>query len=629
MKNFYHAPRLLIIDDNVSIHEDIRKSLDLGRDNTLLDLTKAILVEQQDIQKPEIAPIPFVIDSAYQSDEAVDMVRQSLKTYQPYALAFVDVRMPPGLDGMNTIKKIWKLDPDIQIVICTAYSDYSWDQMNKQLGNKDNYLILKKPFEAIEVRQLAFSLSRKWQLYQQSRIQMNNLESLLKNRSEELKKSEQALLEQTTHDQLTGLPNRDLFVDYAKKTLAEIKSSDECYVGVFCVAINDFQSIKNNYGFQLSDLIIKNIGKKLLKWLDKSAMMVARLDGDTFSMLVKFNRDKNNIIHFTSKLLEVIKPPVEIKNNKVTLSYSIGISIFPLHSTDAMYLLEGAYAALNVAKSLDPNSYKIFDKKFIQKVQKKLQVSNNLRQAIKQKKFTPLYYPIYDLLTNKFLSMSTRLAWKQFEYSYVFLETMMPVIEEIGEVTSMSEWSISTICYQLNTWIKAEIAPGRVAIPIQYKFFRNKNFVTAIEKIINTTNTPATMIEFELTELTVSKLPKSEKRKFVELTNLGFQFVLTDVDMAYINLNLLGQLPFKKIRISKKMIKNIHENKENFAILQTIGNLAKTMHLEVIVDGIETSAELEFLKTHASDIINAYILNKELDVPSCKEFLLRQDEGVC
>jgi two-component system cell cycle sensor histidine kinase/response regulator CckA len=176
--------RILIIDDNLSIHADIRKILG-GEDeqNAELDLTKALLFGETEVSSPRTG---FSIDSAYQGQEGLELVQKAAAEGNPYALAFVDVRMPPGWDGVETIGHLWKSYPELQIVICTAYSDYSWEEMIHKLGHSPNLVVLKKPFDNIEVLQLAHALTDKWHLNRKVRSQLENLDTLVHQRTAEL-----------------------------------------------------------------------------------------------------------------------------------------------------------------------------------------------------------------------------------------------------------------------------------------------------------------------------------------------------------------------------------------------------------------------------------------------------------
>jgi two-component system, cell cycle sensor histidine kinase and response regulator CckA len=194
--------RILVIDDNRAIHDDFRKILSPGTAATAdLDATEAEL-----FGKPAnaIRQTHYEIDSAYQGQEGVLLVQQALQAGRPYAMAFVDIRMPPGMDGVETTQKIWAIDPEVQIVLCTAYADYSWDEMFEKIGNSDGLVILKKPFDTVEALQLAQALTEKWWLHRQSRHKMEELERMVAARTVELR-WKTAFLEAQVNSSIDGI----------------------------------------------------------------------------------------------------------------------------------------------------------------------------------------------------------------------------------------------------------------------------------------------------------------------------------------------------------------------------------------------------------------------------------------
>jgi len=179
--NIFLPYRILVIDDNRAIHEDFRKILAAQQPNGALES-----LEEELFGKPKARSASYELDSAYQGQEGYEKVVASLKSDQRYALAFVDMRMPPGWDGVQTIEKIWQADPEIQVVICTAYSDYSWEEILNKFGAADRLLILKKPFDTAEVCQLACALTKKWHLAKHAHLKLNQLEALVAERMREL-----------------------------------------------------------------------------------------------------------------------------------------------------------------------------------------------------------------------------------------------------------------------------------------------------------------------------------------------------------------------------------------------------------------------------------------------------------
>jgi len=211
-----HTYRILLVDDNPAIHDDFRKILSSSNpagdalESAEIGFFGQIAVKQK---------LPrFEIDSAYQGEEALRLIEKSLVEERPYTMAFMDVRMPPGWDGIQTTVNIWERYPDLQVVICTAYSDYSWDRMVERLGYSDKLLILKKPFDVIEICQFATALTEKWRLHQVARAQTGRLEELVAQRTSALRA---ANLELTTANvQLTAANTRLRAALSAAETMA-------------------------------------------------------------------------------------------------------------------------------------------------------------------------------------------------------------------------------------------------------------------------------------------------------------------------------------------------------------------------------------------------------------------------
>src|ERR1700674_1969436 len=198
-------PRVLVVDDNRAIHEDFLKILGghAGGSTELLAAERLLLGEEA-----ASAPRPtFQIDTALQGEEGVGRVRQAVKEEQPSAMAFIDMRMPPGWDGLETIQRLWELDPHVQVVICSAHSDYDWTEVIARLDHSDKLLVIKKPFEPIEVLQCANALTRKWENERTLRRQVEHLEHVVETRTQGLEAANKQLRHLASHDSLTGLPN--------------------------------------------------------------------------------------------------------------------------------------------------------------------------------------------------------------------------------------------------------------------------------------------------------------------------------------------------------------------------------------------------------------------------------------
>ena len=226
------------------------------------------------------------------------MVREACQAGNPYMMAFVDMRMPPGWDGIETIGHLWAINSNLQIVICTAYSDHSWEQIIARLGQSDGLLVIKKPFDAIEVLQTAHALTRKWLLHHEVNKKMDNLEELVRLRTQDLlqvnsklqreieirKAAEKRLMFLATHDSLTNLPNRILLRDRLTSMLVRAQRYNT-YVAVLLLDIDRFKVINDDYGHSLGDVVLQSTATNLSKVV-RACDTVARLGGDEFVIIL-------------------------------------------------------------------------------------------------------------------------------------------------------------------------------------------------------------------------------------------------------------------------------------------------------------------------------------------------------
>ena len=235
--------RLLIIDDNPAIHQDFDKILrDDSEVDSQLSETERLLFGDATSRSSRTA---FEIEFALQGQQGVALVERALASGRPFAMAFVDMRMPPGWDGLATIERLWAKDPNVQVVICSAHSDYDWTDFVARLGHSDKLLVLKKPFEPIEVLQCATALTRKWQNEQLLQRQVQSLEHVVSVRTEGLEAANRQLRHLATHDTLTGLPNRVLLDDRLAQAIAHADRDGQAFA-VMVIDLDRFKLVNDS-----------------------------------------------------------------------------------------------------------------------------------------------------------------------------------------------------------------------------------------------------------------------------------------------------------------------------------------------------------------------------------------------
>jgi PleD family two-component response regulator len=352
--------RILIVDDNQKIHEDLKKVL-----------------------LPSAAKENYEIEDAYQGEEAISKVENAENAGQPYALIFMDVRMPPGINGIEAIAKIWERNPYIEIVICTVYSDSSWNDIIAKLGSTDHLLFLKKSFNSLEVKQMALSLTRKWNLNMQIRKLIANLDMEVKVRTEQLQKvlvklektnqelaeKNQMLMKMIHRDSLTGLLNHAAFFERLNEFINESRRH-HFPISLVMIDVDHFKAFNDAYGHQIGDEILKQVAEilkeglrnfdvvarygdsdteKLMELVTESNM-VGRYGGDEFVLILAYC-GKESAWSLSNRLCQKIKG-IQLIQPEVRITASFGAAVLEpgVICDDSKNLLRLADKALYDAK---------------------------------------------------------------------------------------------------------------------------------------------------------------------------------------------------------------------------------------------------------------------------------------
>ena len=382
--------RILIVDDNRAIHEDFAKILGAGEPDR--DGLAALEKELFGAEVEAVLDQLFELDSAYQGEEALQKVRAARERKRPYALMFVDVRMPPGLDGIQTTARLLEQDPDVGIVICSAYSDHSWEEMTEAFGTTDRVLILKKPFDTVEVRQLAHALQRRWELARLGALRVDDLKGIIEQQTRELKAANEALKREAalredalrrlgeSHEQiralayqdgLTGLPNRRLLNEHLEKVLARARRKGTEFAVLF-IDVDNFKLINDTIGHQAADEVLRKLAESLsdlirsddllslyVEEMDLGATItsepvhesvLSRLGGDEFIVLLPDTRDRFAAGTVARRILKHLEHPIRAVGQEVFVTASIGIATFPEDGVTSEILLRNADTAMYHAK---------------------------------------------------------------------------------------------------------------------------------------------------------------------------------------------------------------------------------------------------------------------------------------
>lgn len=609
--------KILIIDDNPAIHFDFHKILTTRKSTTTLNTLNQLLFGdklEEDLKKSEspINDIPaFQIDYASQGEEGISYIQKALDLGEPFALAFVDIRMPPGIDGIETIKRIWALDKEMQIVICTAYSDYTWEETIEELGLNDNLLILKKPFDSIAVRQLACSLTKKWRLMQESKNREKILETTVKERTDSLQKTLTTLEYQSTHDSLTKLPNRALLMDRIKQEIARAKRHQSMFAVLF-IDLDRFKLINDSFNHESGDLLLKLIAERLSNTI-REEDTIARLSGDEF-IFISVSTDVHKIEqigYIAKKILDTINESLNIANRDIIISASLGISIYPQDGSTAEDLLRNADLAMYRAKALGGNQFQLYTVEMQEKCLLRLEKESELRRGLIKNEFFLEYQPKYDIQNKKLIGVEALVRWRHPKKNILLPMDFIPLAEETGLIVPIGEWIIKTACQQNKTWQNKGIQPFPVAVNITTKQFMQPNFISMIKNILETTKLDPKYLEVEVTENVIINTVNVID-SINELKKLGISIVLDDFGAGNSGFNYLNKLPIDQLKIDQSFIQNISHNHSDEMILQAIIDMAKNLNLDVVAEGVETSNQLKYLKSHDCYKFQGFYFNKPM-----------------
>lgn len=377
---------ILVVDDNPSIHNDFRRILQIEPEWEPLERARSTLFDEVNRLSSQE---PFDVDCIDQGQAAVEMVQTACNEGRPYAVAFVDMRMPPGWDGLETIEHLWEADARLQVVICTAYSDQPWDEIRERIGRTDKLLILQKPFNGIEALQLATALCRKWDLANKAAGQLNELSRLVEERTAELQRANQQLTEfndalvrsvanlevaqaeilqkngelerLASRDPLTGCLNRRAFYAAFEQAFGESREQGH-ELCCLMVDIDHFKRVNDQYGHAIGDQAIQAVASCLSAGL-RLTDTVGRYGGEEFCLMFPRTR-----LAEASDLAERVRIRIAIEagsrvrmTSGLTLTVSIGVSTSALGARTPLELIDQADKALYAAKEAGRNCVMAMD----------------------------------------------------------------------------------------------------------------------------------------------------------------------------------------------------------------------------------------------------------------------------
>lgn len=607
--------RILIIDDTPAIHDDFRKILAPQAQ----DATDLNQLEQALFGTRPSPHLTFQLDSAYQGQEALALVRRAMIDGSPYALAFIDMRMPPGWDGLETIEQLWRVDPNLQIALCTAYSDYSWEAMAERLEFGDQLLILKKPFDSLEIRQMANALTWKWQLAQDAALKMLGLERTIEARVHELLKVSHLL----QYDSLTGLPNSTLLGDRLSQALAVSRRHDKQLVVMF-LGLDRFKRINNALGHPAGDEMLKRVGQQLLLCVRESDS-VFRYGSDEFVVILSDINHPQQTHAVAEKVLAAVRVPQMIAGHDVSVTASLGISVYPEDGPDAIELIKKAETAMRNVKETGPNDIGFFIEAMNLRAREQHSIESGIRRALQQQEFVLHYQPKVDLRSARVVGAEALVRWQKPGHGWVYPADFIPVAEDSGLIVPLSKWVLAEACRQTRAWQVAGLPPIRVSVNTSPIDFRQRDFVEGVEQVLAQTGLGPEWLELEITEGVLMQNVDATMTALARLKALGTRLAIDDFGTGYSSLSYLRRFPIDVLKIDQSFIRGLSDNHNDAALVSAIISLGKTLGLNVIAEGIETAGQLAFLKAHHCEEGQGYFFSKALPADAFARLLAGTD----
>jgi diguanylate cyclase (GGDEF)-like protein len=616
--------RLLIVDDNPAIHVDFRKVLGAQAEHTAqaaLDVLEADLFG--DSTAAAVRP-NFDIDSAHQGQEGVAMAHQALAEGRPYAMAFVDMRMPPGWDGLKTIERLWETDPDVQVVICSAHTDYDWIEVVERLGHSDRLLVLRKPAEPIEVLQCATALSRKWENDRLVREHVLRLEQVITTRTRGLEAANQQLQHLATHDALTGLPNRVLLNDRLQQAIAHADRDMRSFAVLVC-DLDRFKLINDSLGHRAGDELLQEVARRL-STVVRTADTLARSGGDEFILIGTSIGDAEGAAQLAARVMDVLQAPVRIAAIDIHASPSIGIAMYPDDGESMQTLLAHADAAMFSAKQYARGTFRRYAPGMDVGGEGRVQLESDLHTAVALQQFELYYQPKVDTRTGEVRSAEALIRWMHPTRGIVSPADFIPLAEECGLIGAIGQWVTREACRQMRAWQIDGVPPLRISVNLSASQFRDSGLVDNIRAALDDAALEARYLEVELTESAVMSDPEKSVGILEHLSAMGVLVSVDDFGTGYSSMSYLRRFPIDKLKIDRVFIDEIVSRPEDASIVRAIVSLAHSLRLKVVAEGVETPAQLEFLKTAGCDEYQGYYFSRPLPAADF-ERLVRESQA--
>lgn len=427
----------------------------------------------------------------------------------------------------------------------------------------------------------------------------------------------------TFYDTLTGLPNRQLFLDRLLWSLRCSKRDGTCGA-VLHIDLDHFTKINEALGHELGDSLLIAVGDRLLKCIPadgaiagvESQAILSRVGGDEFNVLVPEMRRVESAVEMTRILLDAMREPFRVNGSEVFISGSIGVAIFPNDGDSSDTLLKHAGVAMNQAKLRGRNTYEFYSANMNARALERLSLENQLRRALERDELVAVYQPKVDILTGRVTGSEVLLRWYHPEKGSISPVQFIPLAEETGLIVPFGQWVLSTACKQNKMWQSVGLEKIRVAVNVSARQFRDGKFIQTLVNALEVSNLDPQYLTLELTENTIMENAQENLDMLHQIKEMGIKLSVDDFGTGYSSLSYLKQLPLDELKIDRSFITGIRSETDDAPIVTAIIAMAHSLGMRVVMEGIETQHQLKFSRDRGCDEYQGFLFSQP--VPSAE-----------
>jgi diguanylate cyclase (GGDEF)-like protein len=609
--------RVLIVDDEPEIRDAYKQILcetEVNLEMTGFHELRSRLFRKnptEALRRAATRPTTFETVFCQQASEAVSTVQEALARNEPFAVVFLDMRMPPGRDGVWAATQIRELDPAIEIVICTAYSDADPGEIGGYVPPEDKLSYLQKPFHPHEVRQMTIALGSKW-------------------------RAERRIVRLAYFDTLTGLPNREQSRNRLIGALQAAKEKNGL-LAVLYLDLDNFKRVNDTLGHAVGDQLLCVVADRLrssLRYGGESAPGgggdrpgdIARLGGDEFMVLLPSLRGTVDAGGVAERLILALRQPIQVASNSLVVTPSVGIAIYPQDGGDAETLLRNADLAMYFAKRRAPGTFAFFDVSMNATALHRFTIEEQLRGALERNEFSLQYQPQFDVRTGSISGVEALLRWTNTELGAVSPLEFIPVAEETGLILAIGKWALRAACQQAQAWRAEGLPVQRMAVNVSGSQFALAEYPQEVAEILKGTGLDPAVLELEITESVVMADEAWAEKAIKELKALGISLAIDDFGTGYSSFGRLRHFAVDRLKIDRSFVTSITEHSDDRAIAAAIIAMSRSMHINVTAEGVENYPQLAFLQEQECQDAQGFLLSRPLQADAARELLRRVGE---